>query len=236
MAVLVPAVPLLIYNYVADYPPQRTIYFHYMAPVIPFLIVAATLGLRRIAGKTALIQRADAALAIRPGVASGLGAGIAILVAATIASWTYQNPVTSRLPTASSAVKSVSFQTVRSDSTGAGRILPNDKAIREAVKKAPKAKRLWTTSNYLPHLSHRPQVGSIRSGKNIALDSDAEALLLNLKDLRRRSCQDYFENLQLANRSGFGVTFYRDGAVLVEKGKGSFVLLENLLADWPGCS
>jgi uncharacterized membrane protein len=233
MAVLVAAVPLLIYNYVADYPPQRTIYFHYMAPVIPFLIVAATLGLRRIAGKTEFIQRADAALAIQPGVASGLGAGLAILVAATIASWIYQNPVTSRLPAAS---KRVPFQTEKSDSFRAGRIVPNDKAIREAIKQAPKDKRLLTTSNYLPHLSHRPQVGSIRHGKVIVLDSDVEALLLNLKDLRRRSCQDHFENLRLAKRSGFGVTFYREGAVLVEKGRGSVVILDDLLADWPGCS
>jgi hypothetical protein len=114
--------------------------------------------------------------------------------------------------------------------------VPNDKAIREAIKQAPKDKRLLTTSNYLPHLSHRPQVGSIRHGKVIVLDSDVEALLLNLKDLRRRSCQDYFENLRLAKRSGFGVTFYREGAVLVEKGRGSVVILDDLLADWPGCS
>lgn len=232
LAVLVPALPLLIYNYVADYPPQRTIYFHYMAPVIPFLIVAAILGLRRVAGKTALIQSPNSAFAIQPEIASGLRAGLVIMVAATIAFWIYQNPVTSNLPAASGAVKRVSFQGERN----AGRILPNDKAIRDAIEQAPKAKHLLTTSNYLPHLSHRPQVGTIRYGKNIALDPDVEALLLNLKDLRRRSCQDYFENLQLAKRSGFGVTFYYDGAVLVEKGRGSVVLLENLLADWLGCS
>lgn len=236
MAVLVPAVPLMIYNYVADYPPQRTIYFHYMAPVIPFLIVAAILGLRRIAGKAALVQRADPALAIQPGVANGLGAGLAILIAATIASWIYQNPVTSRLPVASSAVKRIPFKTEKSDSFRAARIVPNDKAIREAIKQAPKDKHLLTTSNYLPHLSHRPQVGSIRYGEVIVLDPDVGALLLNLKDLRRRSCQDYFENLRLAKHSGFGVTFYRDGAVVVEKGRGSVVLLDDLLADWPGCS
>ena len=58
---------------------------------------------------------------------------------------------------------------------------------------------------------------------------------LNMKDLRRRSCDDYLQNLQAATSAGFGVTFHRDGVILVEKGKGHRDKLDELLAQWPGC-
>jgi hypothetical protein len=44
-----------------------------------------------------------------------------------------------------------------------------------------------------------------------------------------------FKTFNLRARAGFGVTFYHDGVVLVEKGKGDPDRLNNLLADWTGC-
>ena len=45
---LLPAVPTLIYNFLAEWPSQTVIYQHYMVPVIPFVLIAAVIGLHRL--------------------------------------------------------------------------------------------------------------------------------------------------------------------------------------------
>ena len=74
------------------------------------------------------------------------------------------------------------------------------------------------------------------SGRSkIVLHPRVQALFLNLKDLRQMTCDNYSAKLEIAARSGFGLTFYRDGVVLVEKGKGDYEALQNLINRWPGC-
>jgi len=94
---------------------------------------------------------------------------------------------------------------------------------------------LLTTSNYAPHLSHRRWIEMIPMAPVSSLPPQAEVIFLNLNDLRWWSCEDYFETLKMARQLNFGVTFYRDSVILVQKTKGDIKTLPDLLTHWPGC-
>jgi hypothetical protein len=64
---------------------------------------------------------------------------------------------------------------------------------------------------------------------------EPDAIFLHLRDLRWWSCDDYFENLKAAAHLNYGVTFYRDDVLLLQKDKGDSRKLKNLLDHWSGC-
>lgn len=221
-SLLVPVLPALFYNFMSQWPSQTTIYLHYMGPVIPFMGVAAALGLHTL-------TRCTREGWLRSGPAVGLG--VSVMLLATLASWTYENPAT-RNPRLSGAAFRQRGQTGEKASPLMQR---NDAAIREGLKNVPDGVYLLTTVNYIPHLSHRPQIGRLRRAPVATLEPGVEAIFLNLRDFRNLSCDDSVANLNVAARSGFGVTFYRDGVLLVQKGEGDFGQLKDLLEDLPGC-
>ena len=214
---LIVAVPALTYNYLAQHFCQPTIYCHYMAPVIPFILISSVLGLsiltsslwgRRVLGW--MTNQSD-----HP--EQGIGIGISIIVLATFASWTYQSPV------ADNSFASPAF-----------RVQSNSSAIREGLGYVPDDVDVATTNAYAPHLSHRNELEILMYGR--IFDDEAELFFLNLRDLRwTMSCADYRECLEQAADSGFGVTFYKDGVVVVRKHAGNHGRLRDLLSDWPGC-
>ena len=66
--------------------------------------------------------------------------------------------------------------------------------------------------------------------------SEAEAVFLNLRDLRGwDTCEKYRQYLGFSADKGFGLTFYQDGVVLVQKDEGDPAQLRKLLDNWPGC-
>jgi uncharacterized membrane protein len=236
LTILIPAMPTLVYNFMAEWPAQETIYYQYMALVVPFVCIAAVLGLHWLATSDWANRLLQSTFSNRLRPNQILALGVSIMLLATVASWTYENPVTSRAALSSVTVERV----VQKGKTGwiasPGPIFqPNDAAIREGLRHVPNAIHVRTTSHYLPHLSHRPKIRSIPRAPVPSVEPTLEAIFLSLKDLRARSCDDYFQNLQAAARAGFGVTFYRDGVLLVEKGKGDLDELNNLLARWTGC-
>lgn len=234
--ILFAAAPTLIYNFLSAQPFQSGIYNQYMAPVIPFIAVAAVLGLHNLRRYTSK-GRGFARIGLEaPASSQAVGLGVSLLLFAILGSWIYENPVKGH-PYLSELNKRRIAQIDRSTtkSSGVSFIQPNDAAIREGLKQVPKDVYLLTGQNYAPHLSHRRQIQIIRPAPVSALAPGVEAIFLNMKDLRRRSCDDYLQNLQAATSAGFGVTFHRDGVILVEKGKGHRDKLDELLAQWPGC-
>jgi len=221
---LLPAVLTLSYNFLAQWPSKAVIYYHYMAPAIPFISIAGVLGLHRL---TTGPLRSDRVT----------GLGVSMMLAATLASWAYQNPITGNT-FLSSVTISQGVQAAKDapKAPQASIILPNDAAIREGLKRTPDDVYLLTTSNYLPHLSHRPQIKMIPRAPVSGLEPGVGAIFLNLKDLRWRSCDDYVESLKAAAGLGFGVVFYRDGVLLVQKDRGDSRKLKNLLDHWSGCT
>jgi uncharacterized membrane protein len=209
---LLPAAPTLLYNFLARWSSQATIYTHYMIPVIPFVIVAAVMGLHHLGAGTRRIR-------VRDGVPAGsarksrlAALGALAMVVATVGSWTFLNPV------AGNAV-----------------VVPNDTAIRAGLEQVPADAGVLTTENYAPHLSHRVWIEMIPTSPVPLLPPEAETVFLNLRDLRAWRCEDYLAALSAAERSGFGLSFARDSVVLAERRRGDRTGLRDLVLHWPGC-
>lgn len=234
--ILFAAAPTLIYNFLSAQPFQSGIYNQYMAPVIPFIAVAAVLGLHNLRRYTSK-GRGFARIGLEaPASSQAVGLGVSLLLFAILGSWIYENPVKGHTYLSELNKRRIAqIDRSTTKSSGVSFIQPNDAAIREGLKQVPKDVYLLTGQNYAPHLSHRRQIQIIRPAPVSALAPGVEAIFLNMKDLRRRSCDDYLQNLQAATSAGFGVTFHRDGVILVEKGKGHRDKLDELLAQWPGC-
>ena len=247
LPILLPALPTLLYNLISAHYLQRTIYYHYMAPVIPFLFIAVVVGLRWLTTRSWLANSLDASVSREKHSERLLRFGTVLLLLATLSSWIYENPVTSPFPhwirtpekesdtfLSSLREKSETRTTVKKSSGNL--ILLNDVAIREGLKHIPHDAYVRTTGNYVPHLSHRTHIETLDRVQASALTSEVEAIFLNLKLSPTANCVEYLQNLQWALHLGFGVTFYRDSVLLVQKGKGDFQELRTLLASWPACS
>jgi uncharacterized membrane protein len=230
---LFPVLPTLVYNVLSELNSQATIYYHYMAPVIPCVYVSTVFGLLALATwKHKLLQLvfpwklpSDQAVAL----------GITVLLFATLASWNYQNPIIGN-----TSLSAVAPLAVRPGANGQPKSLtsvirPNDAAIRDGLKRIPYDAYLLTTNNYLPHLSHRRRLEGIPWVSPAAVRSGVEAIFLNLNDLRRMSCDTYLDTLKVAARSGFGVSFYRDAVLVLEKGKGDAGRFHALLNNGLDC-
>jgi uncharacterized membrane protein len=228
---LIPAAPALIYNFLAEWPSQSTIYTHYMVPIVPFVPIAAVMGLRRLGASRRTGSRTDPPAGPANTNRHVVLAGI-VMVAATLTSWVYENPVTASALFAVS--KGVKTAPVRANDTGP-MIWLNDAVIREGLRHVPECAGLLTTSHYAPHLSHRAWIEMIPRSPVSALPPQVEAIFLNLADQRWWSCEDYFETLRAAAHLDFGVTFEKGSVVLVESHKGDRTKLEHLLLYWPGC-
>jgi len=229
---LLPAVPTLMYNFLAEWPSQTGIYHHYMAPLIPFIPVSAVFGLHRLITKSWDGGFQNVMPTGGPAINQSVALGACMMLIAMLASWIYQNPVTGN---ASLLWRRVPEVIPMGKTAPVPMIWPNDSAIREGLRYVPRDVSLLTTANYAPHLSHRPWIEMIPRAPVSTLGPDAEALFLNVRDLRWWSCDDYIDNLRAASLLNFGVIFYRDGVLLVQKDKGDVTKLKDLLDHWPGC-
>jgi len=156
---------------------------------------------------------------------------------AILASWAYENPITTNTIAASMTVQQmVEVDTKPQVSSFPSLIQPNDAAIREGLEHVPDDVYLVTTNTYAPHLSHRRNIKLLPRMPNPTVESGVAAIFLNLKDLRGRvNCENYRQYLESAMLSDFGVTFYRDGVLLVQRNTGDSRQLKELLDNWPGC-
>ena len=114
-------------------------------------------------------------------------------------------------------------------------VWPNRVAIREGISQVPEGASVLTTANYASHLSHRRWIEMIPKAPVSTLEPQADAIFLNLKDVRWWGCDDYFDTLKASAELNFGIIFYRDGVVLAQRDRGDKNRLKSLLAQWPGC-
>ncbi|HWP24698.1 MAG TPA: DUF2079 domain-containing protein [Candidatus Binatia bacterium] len=232
LSALIPAVPTALYNFLAEWPAQTTIYYHYMAPLVPFVAIAAVIGLHRLKTnpQTASVHEATESVRVYGHRTFVLGA--CAMLMATAASWIYQNPVTAN----ASLLLGARPQLVPMGSkTPLPLVWPNDAAIREGLRSVPRDLPLLTTAHYAPHLSHRVWIEMIPRSPVPGLPPQAEIIFLNLKDLRSWTCRDYLETLEAAACGQFGVIFYRDNVIVVQRNHGSKTQLLNLLRNWQHC-
>jgi uncharacterized membrane protein len=229
---LLPAAPTLIYNFLAEWPSQTVIYQHYMVPVIPFVLIAAIIGLHRLVTNpwVARFLNTIPTRGLRSNRQAGLG--VSVMLAAILTSWIYENPITGN----ASLVWGKAPEIIpMGKEIAVPMIWPNDAAIRQGLRLVPRNVPVLTTTNYAPHLSHRPWIEMIPRAPVQTLEPKVEVIFLNLRDLRFWSCDDYFATLTAAAQSNFGVVFYRDDVILVQKGQAGSTKLKSLLDDWPGC-
>lgn len=231
------AVPALTVSFLSEYPFQATIYYQYTTPVIPSMNTAGIVGLQWLTTSTWGSKLGGSALPRQRRSNQGIGLGLSLMVLATLASWTYENPITSNTMASSMTVQQVVEIGVKPRTPSSTSLIqPNDAAIREGLKHVPDDVYLVTTDTYAPHLSHRRNIELLPRAPKLTVESEVEAIFLNLKDLRGTvSCEDYRQYLESAAHSGFGVTFYRDSVLLIHRGKGDSSQLKELLDSWPGC-
>jgi uncharacterized membrane protein len=232
---LLPAAPTYLYNFLASSPMQGTIYAHYMVPVIPFVLIAAVVALRRFASGGGATMPADGVDTVRPTRRVAAAAGLMTL--AVIASWIYQNPVTGNASVVlGGAPQILPMETATGTAPRVPLVWPNDTAIREGLGHVPDGAGLLTTTYYAPHLAHRRWIEMLPRAPIASLDPRADALFMNIMDLRSWSCADYFGSMKAAAESGFGVGFEKDGVLVLLKGQGGNDRLRAIVDSWTDCA
>jgi hypothetical protein len=111
----------------------------------------------------------------------------------------------------------------------------NDAAIREGLRHVPGGGALLTTTYYAPHLSQRRWLEMLPKAPIAGLDPRADVLFLNVVDQRAWTCTDYFDVLNVAAQSGFGVEFEKDGVLVLLKGRDDNGRLRTIVSSWRGC-
>ena len=220
---LLPAAPTYVYNFLSSRQVQASIYAQYMAPAIPFVLIAAVWSMRRSMSETRSLRRAAAAAVL--------------MTLAVAASWIYQNPVTGN----ATLVLERNPQ-IRPTEIAIGTapvvplVWPNDAAIRDGLRHVPGAVGLLTTTYYAPHLSQRRWIEMLPKAPVTNLDPRADVLFMNLLDQRAYSCADYFDIVRVAAASGFGLDFEKERVLVLLKGRGDSRRLQALMEAWPGCA
>jgi hypothetical protein len=202
-----------------------------MVPVIPFVLIAAVMGLHRLVTSPWIARflniRTSGLQSNKPA-----GLGVSLMLAGILTSWIYENPITGN----ASLVWGKAPEIIpMGKEIPVPMIWPNDAAIRAGLAQVPSDLPVLTTTNYAPHLSHRRWIEMIPRAPVSTLGAEAKLIFLNLRDLRFWNCEDYFETLRTAERLNFGVTFYQDGVILIQKNEGNARKLTLLLNHWQGC-
>jgi uncharacterized membrane protein len=195
-AVLLIGLPALAYNLLSAVPSQSSIYFHYLAPFIPFAFIAAMLG----------------AAWLGPRIGPHFPRLVAVwLVLGTAVAWLLDNPFTRPIGDPYFPVYGLERLLDPAPFAEARQLLPDDASVA-------------TTMAFAPHLSTRPKVDLFyHKGKREAQVYDyppADYLLLHLNDFRwGENPRVYAAMIETAvGRDGYEAIFYRDDVVLLQRG------------------
>jgi uncharacterized membrane protein len=164
-AVLAIGVPSLAYNLFSEAPPQSSIYFQYVSPVIPFLFLAAIEGMGWLAGR----PRSS------PTRRRWQWVLVLVLAVGTLSALVLDNPV-------SKSIRAPYFEIY------AWEQILDRQAFDRVVQHLPPDASLNTMMAYGPHLSHRQQLYLFYDkgarGREVYRFPLTDYLLLNLGDLR----------------------------------------------------
>jgi uncharacterized membrane protein len=187
--------PAIGYNLLAqNHPPQHTIYFQYVAPLVPFVLTSTVYGVERL-------------LAFAPTRHSRLLRFSLLVALFTFALW---------------HVTAISNPLVDNERvSSAWDRLPNAQAVRRGLDQVPADGSVFTTNHYTPHLSHRQEIYTFIFPEDAARIQEVDTLFLNLRDHRsvvaKLNCERYQSFLKTAEEHNFGVLFNEDGVVVLHR-------------------
>src|SRR5262249_39463360 len=172
---LLPAVPTLIYNFLAEWPSQAVIYQHYMVPAIPFVLIAAVMGLHRLVTSPWIARFLN--IIPTSGFQSNkpTGLGVSLMLVGILTSCIYENPITGNASLVWGKTPEIAPM---GKEIPVPMIWPNDSAIREGLTHVPHSLAVLTTAHYAPHLSHRPWIEMIPRVPVSTLGAEAEVIFL----------------------------------------------------------
>ncbi|MCP4415065.1 MAG: DUF2079 domain-containing protein [Chloroflexi bacterium] len=199
LALLAPAtlligIPALLYNLLSAVPSQSSIYFHYIAPFVPFAFIAAILGAARLR-------------LWRPQMIHWI---IGSLLLGTAVAWAVDNPF-------SKTVADPFYPVYTLEQTFSA------EAFAEAKALLPKDASVATTMAFAPHLSTRAELYLFyhKGKREIAVYDypQADYLLLHLSDMRWFvNPRIYYAMIETAvGRDGYEAIYYQEDVVLLQK-------------------
>lgn len=206
---LLPAVPGLALNLLAQHHCQATIYCQYAVPLIPFLFVATIFGLSRL--RTAAASR-DAS----PWTWRLLGLGLIPLAAAAL--WT-DNPFTENQAVPSALARVV-----------------NAEVVELALQVTPAAGSLVTTNDYAPHLAQRRELYIIGIPTQRKAPTNPDIVFLNLYDQDYIVCDQYREYVAQLDIERYGVVFRTGGLIVIQRTGGSNDEFRDFILNWNDCA
>ena len=197
-AILAIALPCLGYNLLSATPSQSSIYFHYIAPLIPFVFIAAAHGATRLLTKLSKSRSlAQANLVVT-----------VALIVGTLIAWVWDNPFTQPVDDPYYGVYALEKH-------------PDQDAFTEVLQHISPQASVATTMAYAPHLTVRP-VLDLFYHKGVRGDQvydflPADYLFLNLTDLRWGvNPRLYYAMIETAiGRDGYQAVYFRDDVVLL---------------------
>lgn len=199
--------PAIGYNLLAqNHPPQQTIYFQYVAPLIPFVLTSTIYGAERL-------------LTFAPARHSRLLRFSLLVTLFTFALW---------------HVTAISNPLVDNErASSAWYRLPNEQAIRRGLDQIPAGSSLFTTNHYTPHLTHRQAIYAFIFPEDAARIQEVDTLFFNLRDHRsvvaKINCGRYQNFFQTAAEQNFGVIFNEEGVIVLQRQAGQQDNLMNIV-------
>jgi uncharacterized membrane protein len=205
--------PGFAYNLLSGFGAQHTAYYQYVAPIIPGVFIGAIYG---AAWLTRRLTRSLHRYLPDLQAASYGYLVLVFLITCSICAFVVDNPILDRgvVP-------------------DAWKRMPNDAAVREALTLIPSDAKVFTTNQYGSHLSHRRYLGVYCCGPGGEHDlPKADIALFNLRDLRIPAPERYRLMLQMCYQEGFGVTYVKDGVVILQRGRGDRNAVLSLIQTW----
>ena len=200
--------PALAYNLLAQHPPQQTIYFQYVAPLVPFVFTSTIYGAERLLTFARARPRHSRLLRFT-----------LLVTLFTFALWhvtAISNPLVDN-----GRVSSAWYR------------LPNEQAIRRGLAHVPAGSSVFTTNHYVSHLSHRQTIYTFIFPEDAARIHEGDTLFFNLHDHRSAAaeinCERYHTFFQTAAEQNFGVIFNEEGVIVLQRQAGQQDNLMNIV-------
>ena len=191
---LLPALPVVFLNLLADSAWQGTVRAHYFAPVLPFLFVATAYGIRRLHGLISYHRPLDRRL-------WSVGLALYVLVSAlTVAFYLSPFPL------------GRDFRLNRFWNWS-----PHHEAIRRVLHRVNPDAPISVQSNLLPHLAHRRYIYLYPSGDRVA-----QEIVLDLDFSAEHAPLDFYAFYEsvdaLIAKPEFGLKVWDDGVMILARG------------------
>lgn len=201
VALLAPApllvtLPALAYNMLSAIPSQSSIYFQYLAPIVPFIFIAAVQGAARV-------QKWLARDKARWVLTTVIGLG-------TLLAWLWDNPFTKTINSPYYEVYGLERIIERAPFDQAKALLPPEASVA-------------TMMAYAPHLALRPDLKIFYDPTKPPSGPyglpEAQYYLLNLTDLRWKvNARIFYDAIQTAiGRLGYEAIYAQDDVVLLQR-------------------